>query len=99
MSVLGASRRGQTPRLPSRAKLGFQLPPPRRSSGPRVHHEIADAQIFAISQRPPAISDLLNTRDWRLDPMTLQIQPPIIEQEGWIVRGCLLGEFREELLT
>jgi hypothetical protein len=59
------SARPSEARLPANRRAGAR-PPRRGRLGPRVHREIANAQIFSISQRPPAISDLLTTGDWRL---------------------------------
>src|SRR5438309_12089367 len=50
------------------------------------------------SPRSPVSSTSLTTGDWRLDSTALQIQPPVIEQEGRVIVGCLAGEFGEEVL-
>src|SRR5437588_625340 len=51
------------------------------------------------SPRSPVASTSLTTGDWRLDSTALQIQPPVIEQEGRVIIRCLAGQLSEEVLT
>src|ERR1700758_2970109 len=70
MSTAGSFAQGQTPRLPSRAKLGFQLPPgwrpaaQTRVSGPtRASRNCGRANF---RHQPTTISYQRFAEDWRL---------------------------------